>query len=108
MKIQSSSTTPSIDTTSATGGTTRSEGRKSAAATPASGAGRDAGTVRIDPRASLLAAAEASLENVAAVDSARVDEIKRAIAEGRFEVDSRRVAERLVGSVRDLILTRSN
>jgi negative regulator of flagellin synthesis FlgM len=108
MKIQSNIST-SIDATVASGGTGRSEERKTAAVSPASGASRSGGsTVRIDPRASLLAAAETSLASVSAVDSARVEEIKRAIAEGRFEVDSRRVAERLVGSVRDLILTRSN
>lgn len=104
MKIQSS--IGSIETTVGTGGVVRKEDRKAPAT--AQGGGRDAGTVRIDPRASLLASAEASLGGVPEIDTARVDEIKRAIAEGRFEVDSRRVAERLMGSVRDLILTRSN
>ena len=105
MKILSSNTTR-IDTSPATGGVARTEERKPAAA--ASGApARDAGTVRIDPRATLLAAAESSLTSAPEIDLARIEEIKQAIAEGRFEVDSRRVAERLAGSVRDLILTRN-
>ncbi len=107
MKIQSS--IGGIETTATTGGVARKDEPKAPAPPQASGGnGRDGSTVRIDPRASLLASAEASLNGAPEIDSARVEEIKRAIAEGRFEVDSRRVAERLVGSVRDLILTRSN
>jgi len=106
MKIQSS--IGGIETTATTGGVVRKDDRKAAPAAQAGGASRDGSTVRIDPRASMLASAEASLGNVPEIDTARVEEIKRAIAEGRFEVDSRRVAERLMGSVRDLILTRSN
>lgn len=106
MKIQSN--IGGIETAASTGGIVRKEERKVSAAAQGNGAGRDAGTVRIDPRASLLASAEASLGGVSEIDTARVEEIKRAIAEGRFEVDSRRVAERLMGSVRDLILTRNN
>jgi negative regulator of flagellin synthesis FlgM len=105
MKIQSS--IGGVETTATTNGVTRRDERKSPAQAQV-GNGRDAGTVRIDPRASLLASAEASLGNTSEIDLARVEEIKRAIAEGRFEVDSRRVAERLLGSVRDLILTRPN
>jgi len=107
MKIQSS--IGGIETSATTNGVVRKDERKVAASPQTGGGGgRDAGTVRIDPRASLLASAEASLRSAPEIDTARVEEIKRAIAEGRFEVDSRRVAERLVGSVRDLILTRSN
>jgi len=106
MKIQSS--IGGIETTATTGGVVRKDERKTPPAPQAGGTGREGGTVRIDPRASLLASAEVSLGNVPDVDSARVEEIKRAIAEGRFEVDSRRIADRLMGSVRDLILTRIN
>jgi negative regulator of flagellin synthesis FlgM len=107
MKILSSNTTR-IDTSPATGGVARPEERRPAASPTSSAGARDAGTVRIDPRASLLAAAESSMADAPEIDMARIAEIKQAIAEGRFEIDSRRVAERLAGSVRDLILTRSN
>jgi len=107
MKILSSNTTR-IDTSAAASGLARPEERRPAG-TPATAApARDAGTVRIDPRATLLAAAESSLTDSPEIDMARIAEIKQAIAEGRFEVDSRRVAERLAGSVRELLLTRKD
>lgn len=102
MKIQNNNI-PGVDTTLPADGTARSETRRPAAA---SDSAREAGTVRIDPRASLLAAAEASLADSPAVDSKRIEEIKQAIAEGRFQVDSAKVADRLLGSARDLLLTR--
>ncbi|MBU3694553.1 MAG: flagellar biosynthesis anti-sigma factor FlgM [Rhodocyclaceae bacterium] len=104
MKIQSN--VPGVDTTLPTSGVARSDSRK--VGVPATEPGREGDTVRIDPRASLLSAAEASLADAPAIDSTRIDEIKRAIAEGRFEVDSARVADRLLGSVRDLLLTRGD
>jgi len=103
MKIQN--TIPGVDATPVSGAVGRSEGRRPADA-PSAGAGGDSGTVRIDPRASLLAAAETTIAGTPAVDSQRVEEIKRAIAEGRFEVDSAKIADRLLGSARDLLLTR--
>ncbi len=103
MKIQSNTST-SIDATLASGGTTRGEERKPAPASAASSASRSGGsTVRIDPRASLLAAAETSLSSVSAVDSARVEEIKRAIAEGRFQVNAERIADGLLQSVQEML-----
>jgi len=102
MKIQNN---VGVDTTLPTSGVARSEGRKPAAPA-ADGSKGDAGTVRIDPRASLLASAETSLASAPTIDAKRIEEIKQAIAEGRFEVDSAKVADRLLGSVRDLLMTR--
>jgi negative regulator of flagellin synthesis FlgM len=104
MKIQN--TFPGVEATPVPGAAGRGENRLAADIPPA-GTGGDGGTVRIDPRASLLAAAETNIARAPAVDSKRVEEIKRAIAEGRFEVDSAKVADRLLGSARDLLLTRS-
>ena len=42
-----------------------------------------------------------------AVDSARVDEIKQAISEGRFKVNAEVVADRLLQTVRDLLQNRT-
>ena len=42
-----------------------------------------------------------------AVDTARVDEIKQAISEGRFKVNGDVVADRLLQTVRDLLQNRT-
>jgi negative regulator of flagellin synthesis FlgM len=42
----------------------------------------------------------------APVDAARVAEIKDAIREGRFRVDSEKIADKLLASVQDLLNTR--
>lgn len=46
------------------------------------------------------------MANVPVVDSARVDEIKQAIADGRFKVNADRVADSLIESVRQMLNTR--
>ena len=46
---------------------------------------------------------EKSLASGEVFDSARVDEIKKAIADGRFHVDTGKVANRLLEQVRELI-----
>ena len=52
---------------------------------------------------SRLAEIQSSLSNVPVVDSAKVEEIKQAISEGRFKVNSEAVADRLIDTVRELI-----
>ena len=49
---------------------------------------------------------EATISNVPVVDSARVDEIKQAIADGRFKVNADRVADSLIESVRQMLNAR--
>jgi negative regulator of flagellin synthesis FlgM len=51
-----------------------------------------------------LQALESRLADVSVVDSARVDAIKQAIAEGRFNVDAEVVADRLIATVREYLL----
>lgn len=41
------------------------------------------------------------------VDAAKVDEIKQAISDGKFKIDSGVVADRLIETVRDLINNKS-
>lgn len=48
---------------------------------------------------------EKILNDVSVLDSARVEAIKQAISEGRFRVDSEMVADKLLASVRELLLT---
>ena len=48
---------------------------------------------------------EKLLNDVGVVDSARVEEIKLAISQGRFRVDSDVVADKLLSTVREFLLT---
>lgn len=78
---------------------------------PAAGRGTGSSggsTVRIDPLSSQIAAAEQVLNDVPVVDAQKVAEVRDAIAQGRFEVNDEKVADHLIGSVKDLILTQRN
>ena len=46
---------------------------------------------------------EETIANTPVVDSAKVDEIKLAMSEGRFKVDSEKVADGLIDSVRQML-----
>lgn len=46
---------------------------------------------------------DATIANVPVVDSARVNEIKQAIADGRFKVNADRVADSLIENVRQML-----
>ncbi|ANQ85905.1 flagellar biosynthesis anti-sigma factor FlgM [Azoarcus olearius] len=59
--------------------------------------------VQLSSLSSTLQKAEAAMENTPAVDSSRVAEIRQAIAEGRFKIDSSKIADGLINSVRDLL-----
>jgi negative regulator of flagellin synthesis FlgM len=89
--------------TSATKGTSGSNPASAASSTTAPGAQID-----ISGTSARLRELEASVANVPVVDSARVDEIKQAIADGRFKVNADRVADSLIESVRQMLNTRPN
>lgn len=59
--------------------------------------------VSLGSTATQLQSLEASMTNAPAIDAAKVAEIKQAISEGRFQVNSSLVADRLIATVRDLI-----
>ncbi len=61
--------------------------------------------VAITSLSSQLQALESRLADVAVVDVARVDAIKQAISEGRFKVDSEVVADRLIATVKEYLLS---
>lgn len=67
---------------------------------PASG--KDA-SVESSSLSSRLAEIQNSLNSVPVVDSARVEEIKQAISEGRFKVNAEKVADSLIESVRQML-----
>ncbi|MDP3871384.1 MAG: flagellar biosynthesis anti-sigma factor FlgM [Methyloversatilis sp.] len=74
--------------------------------TATSSAAAPGAQVDISGTSSRLRELEASVANVPVVDSARVDEIKQAIADGRFKVNADRVADSLIESVRQMLNTR--
>jgi len=81
----------------------QTRGSKSGAATGASGAGGGGPRVELSSLGSQLAGIEASLVDVPVVDIQRVEEIKLAIAEGRFKVNPDVIADKLLETVQELI-----
>lgn len=60
-------------------------------------------SVSLGSTASQLHSMENNMANAPVVNAAKVAEIKQAIAEGRFKVNTAVVADRLIATVRDLI-----
>ena len=88
-----------------TGGLPSGEGRaRSAKETPktesASGGGE---RVELSSLSARLQQMESTIANTPVVDSAKVDEIKQAMSEGRFKVDTEKVADGLIDSVRQML-----
>jgi negative regulator of flagellin synthesis FlgM len=78
--------------------------KSGAAAQPSTAATQQSGTnVSLGSTATQLGKMEASMTSSPVVDANKVAEIKKAISEGRFQVNSGVVADRLIQSVRDLI-----
>lgn len=71
--------------------------------TRASGAGSREGTSAPAGDSVALGAAAALTGGESPVDAGRVQEIRRAIAEGRFQINPEAIAERLIESARELI-----
>lgn len=76
---------------------------KSAASASSSGGGD---RVQLSPLSSQMQAIESSMADTPVVDSARVAEIKQAIADGRFKVNPNAVADSLLQTARDLMKSR--
>lgn len=76
--------------------------------TQQSPASESSGTsVHLGSTTAQLRSIENNIASSPLVDSKKISEIKQAISEGRFQVDSGVVADRLINTVRDLI-TASN
>jgi len=71
---------------------------------PAASQGAPVEQVAISPLSSRLNEIEAGLAATPAVDAERVAEIKQAIAEGRFKIDSGRIADGLLANVRQMLV----
>ena len=81
----------------------QTRGSKSGETAGASGAGGAAPRVELSSLGSQLAGIEASLVDVPVVDVQRIEEIKLAIAEGRFKVNPDVIADKLLETVQELI-----
>jgi negative regulator of flagellin synthesis FlgM len=99
MKIDSS--IKSVSSGAVSGGASRSG--KGTASAPGSGGGD---RVQLSPLSSQLQAIESSMADTPVVDSARVAEIRQAIAEGRFKVNPDAVADHLLQTARELLRSR--
>lgn len=64
-------------------------------------------SVSLGSTAAQLHSMEGNLANTPVVNAAKVAEIKQAIADGRFKVNSEAVADRLLETVRDLVGNRA-
>jgi negative regulator of flagellin synthesis FlgM len=100
MKIEKTSSPSSVSTIGETGSrasTARTTDSKTAA-TENSGTSVHLGTTTAQ-----LRSLESSIASSPLVDTFKVSEIKQAISEGRFQVNSGVVADKLISSVQDLI-----
>lgn len=62
-------------------------------------------SVHLGGSAAQLQSMQSAMAGSPVVDAAKVAEIKQAISEGRFQVNSSVVADRLIASVKDLLNT---
>ncbi|MFA5371050.1 MAG: flagellar biosynthesis anti-sigma factor FlgM [Sideroxydans sp.] len=63
----------------------------------------DSTSVQLGATGAQLRELESSIASASVVDSQKVSEIKQAISEGRFQVNTEVVAERLINTVQDMI-----
>ena len=78
-------------------------GKGAAKPEASSGTTATAPDVELSPRSTRLQEIESSLASTPAMNSARVAEIRQAIAEGNFKIDSSRIADGLIDSVRQML-----
>lgn len=78
----------------------------SSRAKPQQGAGAASGSASDDVRLSALAGELQAGDAPPPIDSARVAEIKQAIAEGRFTINAGAIADRLLDTARELVNSR--
>ncbi len=95
-------TTNALPTSSVAEGTARATGRGKSS--PASAQQESGSTsVSLGSTATQLHSMENNMANAPIVNAVKVAEIKQAISEGRFQVNTSVVADRLIATVRDLI-----
>ena len=93
----------SVTVGTSTAGSKAKAADKSTGAQPSSGA-----TVTLSPLSSQLQALQSQISTSTAFDAKKVDAIKLAIADGQFQVDSKKIANELISSVKDLLQGRNS
>lgn len=83
--------------------TAAAEPRPRTDAAPATQVASTAEKVELSSMSSSLAKAERAIAESPVVDSKRVAEIRQAIADGRFQINTERIADGLIDSVRALL-----
>ncbi len=95
--------TPGLPSSPATSSNARGADKAAAATSTAPQAGTD--NVRLSAQGQAMAASGAAASN-AVFDTKKVERIKMAIADGQFQVNSEKVADGLLDTVRDLLHAR--
>jgi len=76
---------------------------RSTNATPTGGTASGDTSVRLGTGSAQLRSMQSSLDNTSVVDKEKVATIKQAISEGRFQLNSGVIADRLIDSAKELI-----
>ncbi len=89
----------------ATGSLPSNDGRARSAKESPKAQSADSGGERVElsSLSARLQQMEDTIASTPVVDSAKVDEIKQAMSEGRFKVDTEKVADGLIDSVRQML-----
>jgi negative regulator of flagellin synthesis FlgM len=72
-------------------------------AKPSGGTASSDTSVRLGTASAQLRSMKSSLDNTSVVDKEKVATIKQAISEGRFQINSGAIADRLIDSAKELI-----
>ena len=91
----------------ATGSLPSNDGRARSAKESSKAESSNAGSERVElsSLSSRMLQMEEAISNTPVVDSAKVYEIKQAMSEGRFKVNTEKVADGLIESVRQMLST---
>lgn len=94
-----------IDNSVKTTTTVTGESSKTRSTRPSTSASSTPGDtkVEISSLSGRMQQLEQAVANAPVVDSSRVDEIKQAISQGQFQVNSEKVADGLINSVRQML-----
>ncbi len=84
--------------------TNNTKGSEKTTAAPSNNMGAK---VTLSPLSSQLQALQVQIAGTSAFDTKKVEAIKLAIADGQFQVDSSKIANELITSVRDLLQSRN-
>ena len=88
-------------------GTTTTNSTKSSEKTSSVPTNNIGAKVTLSPLSSQLQALQTQITSSSAFDAKKVEAIKLAIADGQFQVDSNKIANELIASVKDLLQSRN-